>query len=83
MTILEFLFVPSILFMIFVAPAWVVLHYRSRRRAESSISEHELMQLEELLAKLDKMSDRVATLEKILDERSPSWRAQTGTEGGK
>ncbi len=80
MNIFDFLFVPSILFMIFVAPVWVVLHYRSSRKASSGISERELQQLEELLAKLDKMTDRVKTLEDILDDRSSNWKRQTGTE---
>lgn len=80
MNIFQFLFVPSILFMIFVAPVWVVLHYRSRKNATSGISEHELQQLEDLIVKLDKMSERVETLEEILDDRAPNWRKQTGTE---
>ncbi|MBX2858258.1 MAG: envelope stress response membrane protein PspB [Cellvibrionaceae bacterium] len=70
----DYLLPPTILFMIFVAPLWVIFHYRSRKQADTGLSEHERLQLEELLVKLDKVSDRVATLEEILVEKHGNWR---------
>ena len=41
--------VPSIVFMVFVAPAWVWLHYRSKRKAQGALSETERADLEALM----------------------------------
>ena len=77
---LQFIQVPTILFMVIVAPLWIIFHYRSKKRSETGLSEHERLQLEDLLVKLDKMSDRVATLEEILDQRHGSWRRASDEE---
>jgi len=66
--------VPLILFMIFVAPIWVVMHYRSKRKISEGLSETELNQLNDLSNRAEKMADRIKTLEAILDAESPNWR---------
>jgi len=58
----SYLHAPTILFMVIVAPLWIIFHYRSKKDAATGLSEHERQQLEDLLVKLDKMSERVATL---------------------
>lgn len=65
---------PIILFMIFVAPLWVIMHYRSQRKINQGLSEEELVQLQELAQQAERMRDRIATLESILDAESPKWR---------
>jgi len=75
------IFVPMILFLVFIAPMWLILHYRSQKQARTGLSEHEKQQLEDLLAKLDKMTERVATLEEILDEKHQGWRRSAEKEG--
>lgn len=80
MSFFTFLQVPTILFMVIVAPLWIIFHYKSKKRSETGLSEHERLQLEDLLVKLDKMSDRVETLERILDERHGSWRRSSDSE---
>ncbi|WP_423185788.1 envelope stress response membrane protein PspB [Alishewanella sp. d11] len=76
MDIHELIFVPLILFMIFVAPLWVVMHYRSKNKIKQGLSDSELNQLNELTLKAEKMADRIKTLEAILDAESPRWRTQ-------
>lgn len=72
---MEDLFVqPLIIFLIFVAPLWLILHYRSKRQISQGLSEEEYIQLSELSELADKMSDRINTLEAILDIESPQWR---------
>ncbi|MBU1436381.1 envelope stress response membrane protein PspB [Paraglaciecola sp.] len=66
--------VPLILFMIFVAPIWVIMHYRSKRKISEGLSETELNQLNDLSNRAEKMADRIKTLEAILDAESPNWR---------
>ena len=70
----EILVAPFILFMIFVAPLWLILHYRSKKQVSQWLSEHEHRQLLELAHKAERMADRVETLEALLDQESPQWR---------
>ncbi len=70
----EIIMVPFILFMIFVAPLWLILHYRSKKQVSQGLSEHEHRQLMELSNKAEKMAERVQTLESILDAEAPQWR---------
>ncbi len=73
---LEMLFVPTVLFMVIVAPTWIVMHYRSLNRSSRSLSEEDRNNLDDMLATVDKLTDRIATLESILDADHPSWRKQ-------
>ncbi|GIU10516.1 MULTISPECIES: envelope stress response membrane protein PspB [Shewanella] len=70
----DILMAPIIIFMIFVAPIWLILHYRSKRQVSQGLTEEEFSQLNELIAKADKMSHRIETLEAILDSEAPQWR---------
>ncbi|MBN8447053.1 MAG: envelope stress response membrane protein PspB [Gammaproteobacteria bacterium] len=66
--------IPLIMFMIFVAPIWVIMHYRSKRKISEGLSDVELNQLNDLSRRAEKMADRIKTLESILDAESPDWR---------
>ena len=68
--------VPSIVFMVIVAPLWVWLHYRSKRRAQVALTESERDNLEALLLKSEAMMERIDTLEAILDAQTHDWRKQ-------
>ena len=72
----ELAFAPAILFMIFVAPIWVIMHYRSKNQKESGISEEEHARLQELTEIAESMMERIETLEAILDNETPTWRAK-------
>ena len=72
----ELAFVPVILFMVIVAPIWIVMHYRSKSEKASGLSEAEHNRLQELTHIADSMMDRVETLESILDKENPNWRKQ-------
>ena len=74
----EMLFVPMVLFMVIVAPIWIVMHYRSVNRSSSQLSEDERQALEEMLVAVDQMADRIESLESILDADHPNWRHETG-----
>ncbi|SNY55531.1 phage shock protein B [Arsukibacterium tuosuense] len=76
MDIHELIFVPLILFMIFVAPLWVIMHYRSKGKIQQGLTDVELQQLNSLAARAEKMAERIHTLEAILDAESPQWRNQ-------
>ncbi|MEJ6473423.1 envelope stress response membrane protein PspB [Pseudoalteromonas piscicida] len=70
----EVIMAPLIIFMVVVAPLWLILHYRSKKQVSQGLSEHEHRQLIELANKAEKMADRVETLEALLDQESPQWR---------
>ncbi|AZQ09941.1 MULTISPECIES: envelope stress response membrane protein PspB [Shewanella] len=71
---MDVLMAPIIIFMVIVAPIWLVLHYRSKRQVSQGLSDEEFKQLNELIALADKMDQRIETLEAILDAESPEWR---------
>jgi phage shock protein B len=70
----EILVAPIIIFMLVVAPIWLILHYRSKRQISQGLTKEEYAQLAELSELADKMTDRIQTLEAILDAESPAWR---------
>ena len=70
----EMMFVPMVLFMVIVAPIWIVMHYRSLNRSSRSLSEDDRQSLDEMLATVDKLSHRIVSLESILDVDHPDWR---------
>ena len=72
----EIIVVPVIIFMLIVAPIWLVLHYRSKRQISQGFSEEEYIQLSELSELADKMAERIQTLEAILDAETPDWRSK-------
>ena len=76
MEISEVIGIPFILFMIFVPPIWVIMHYRSKNKMGQGLSDQELTQLNDLAHRAEKMADRIKTLEAILDAESPKWRSQ-------
>lgn len=65
---------PLVVFMIFVAPIWLILHYRSKRKTSSGLSQEDYQRLEKLSERAESMQKRVDTLERILDAESPAWR---------
>jgi phage shock protein B len=67
---------PIILFMIFVAPIWLILHYRSKKQMSQGISADEYASLQDLADRAEKMADRIHTLESILDAEAPQWRSK-------
>jgi phage shock protein B len=65
---------PILLFLIFVAPIWLILHYRSKKQVNQGLSDEEYLRMQDLANKADQMSDRIKTLEAILDSEAPQWR---------
>ncbi|SDK30514.1 MULTISPECIES: envelope stress response membrane protein PspB [Ferrimonas] len=70
------LIAPLIIFLLIVAPIWLILHYRSKKQLAQGLSDEEYQQLNALLTRADKMGERIDTLESILDQESPEWRTR-------
>lgn len=80
MELLKFMFVPTVLFMVIVAPLWITMHYRSMNRSSRSLNEDDRESVEHMLETVDKLTDRIGALESILDAEHPEWRAQANRE---
>lgn len=65
---------PIMVFLIIVAPIWLILHYRSKKQISQGLSKEEFHTLHDLADKAEKMAERIHTLEAILDSESPDWR---------
>lgn len=72
--VLPLLVVPMIIFMLVVAPVWLVLHYRSQRKMNQGLSQDEAEALVKLTRQATSMGERIKTLETILDDEMPDWR---------
>ncbi len=67
-------FVPVIVFLVVVAPIWIILHYKSKGQIANGLAEGERADIEEMIHVANKMAGRIETLESILDVESPGWR---------
>ena len=77
----EVFVVPFIVFMVFVAPIWLWLHYREKQRERDIAAGKNLAQgapsaeppsnMAEVAARLEQ---RIEALEALLDTESPDWR---------
>ena len=72
----QFMFVPTILFSVIVAPIWIVMHYRSVNRSSRSLNREDLERIEQMLVTVDRLTDRIETLESILDGDHRDWRGR-------
>lgn len=74
---MEFLVVPLNIFLIVVAPIWIIAHYVTRWRGSKTLSEEDQKLLSELWEFLPKFESRIVNLERILDAEAPDWRTKT------
>jgi len=66
--------VPTALFLVFIAPLWLLLHYRSKRQVNQGLTDEEYQSLTNLSHQAESMAVRIETLESILDAEAPQWR---------
>ena len=71
---LEFIFVPLIIFLAVVAPIWIIAHYVTRWRQTKTLSSEDEKMLTEMWESASRMDSRLNALERILDSESPDWR---------
>ncbi|CAM8079406.1 MULTISPECIES: envelope stress response membrane protein PspB [Enterobacter] len=68
-----FLAIPLTIFVLFVLPIWLWLHYSSRS-SRGELSQSEQQRLVQLSDEANKMRERIQALEAILDAEHPNWR---------
>ncbi len=69
-----FLAIPLTIFMLFVAPIWLWLHYSDRAQRGAELNGNERQRLLQLSDEAQRMRARIETLEQILDAEHPNWR---------
>ena len=77
----KFMFVPTILFLVIVAPMWLTMHYRSVNRSSRGLTREDRDTVEHMLVTVDKLTDRIEALESILDTDHREWRQQVDRHG--
>jgi phage shock protein B len=73
-----FFFVPTILFVVVVAPLWIVCHYITQWRSARRLSGDDEKALGELWQSARRMEGRIEALERVLDSEAPGWRMRAG-----
>ena len=68
----------GIIFLVIVAPIWIVAHYLTRWRRSRKLSAEDERSLGELYEAARKMEARLAALERVLDAEAPEWRTRVG-----
>ncbi len=68
----------GVIFLVVVAPIWIVAHYLTRWRRSRKLSAEDERSLGELYEAARKMEARVVVLERVLDAEAPGWRARVG-----
>ncbi|NNC97774.1 MAG: envelope stress response membrane protein PspB [Gammaproteobacteria bacterium] len=63
----------GILFLVVVAPIWLVLHYGTAWRKTKSLTKGDEQLLEELWNLSQRLEERIDTLEVILDRDNKDW----------
>ncbi len=72
----------GILFVVVVAPIWIVAHYATTWRTGRMLSREHERALAELAELAQRLEARMETLERILDTDAPGWRG-TGAGAGR
>jgi phage shock protein B len=68
--------VPLILFMVVVAPIWIIAHYTTRWRTAKTLSPEDEKQLAEIWQVAERMEERIGNIERILDADGPGEEKQ-------
>ncbi|MCY4129318.1 MAG: envelope stress response membrane protein PspB [Gammaproteobacteria bacterium] len=71
------IFIPTIVFLVVVAPLWIILHYNSKKKMTRQLSVEDQDELQSLADQARDMGKRIETLEAILDAETPNWRKRS------
>ena len=68
---MDMLEVPLILFLVIVAPIWIIAHYTTRWRMAKSLSPEDEKHFAELWQIAERMEQRIDSIERILEVEDP------------
>ena len=67
-------FIIAVLFMVVVAPVWIVFHYITQWRSQRGLTAQDERLLAELWDIANRLEGRIQSLERVLDSEAPNWR---------
>ncbi|RKQ69168.1 phage shock protein B [Litorimonas taeanensis] len=70
------LLIPIIALLMPVFIVWTVMHFKHQDKKLNHMSGDEIAELEQMSKVADILDQRVAVLERILDDEVPDWRAK-------
>ena len=71
---MSFMTTPLVSFLIFVAPIWLVLHYRAKKQSNQGLSANDQEKMKSLIKRTETLQKRLVSLEQVLDKEAPNWR---------
>ncbi len=71
---MSFMTTPLVIFLLFVAPVWLVLHYRAKKQSNQGLSADDQEKMQLLIQRSETLQKRLDSLEQILDKEAPNWR---------
>jgi phage shock protein B len=74
--LLELLFVPAVLFMVIVAPLWLIFHYVTVWKTQRNAGRADQGAMNAMSETARRLEHRVTALEKLLDAEAPGWRSK-------
>jgi phage shock protein B len=74
--VLGIFFVPAVLFMVIVAPLWLIFHYVTVWKTQRNAGRADQGAVNRMSDTARRLEDRVAALEKLLDAEAPGWRSK-------
>jgi len=63
-----------VILIIFTGPTWIVFHYLGKARSGRRLNADDAALLDQMSATAQRLEQRVAVLERILDTETPAWR---------
>ena len=67
---------PIIVFLVIVAPIWIIAHYMTRWRSSNTLSSEDEQLLSDLWRSAERMEGRIETIERILEAEDADWRSE-------
>jgi len=74
--VLGILFVPAVLFMVIVAPLWLIFHYVTVWKTQRNAGRADHGAVHAMSDTAHRLETRIAALEKLLDAEAPGWRSK-------
>lgn len=69
----------AILLLTVVAPLWIIFHYVTMWKKNKGLTAEDEAVLADLREASEKLEQRLATMERILDDEMPDWRQRRET----
>lgn len=69
----------AILLLTIVAPLWIIFHYVTMWKKNKGLTAEDEAALADLREASEKLDQRLATMERILDDEVPDWRQRRET----